>query len=62
MAEGIFMKSSKKYLIFNIFRCLILHLSLPGQFPNSEKMKTGFPTFHDIGLNLVTVLDQLRKR
>jgi len=43
-------------------RALFLHVALPGQQSGDEDLSSNytFPSMDDIGLNLVTVLDQLR--
>jgi len=41
-------------------RAVFLHLCVPGQEPGAEPLTKPFPTFDQMGLNLVTVLDTLR--
>ena len=41
-------------------RSLVLHVCLPGQDLEAEDMTGPFPSLADLGMNLVTVLDQLR--
>eukprot|EP00090_Calanus_glacialis_P035219 TRINITY_DN6016_c0_g1_i4.p1 TRINITY_DN6016_c0_g1~~TRINITY_DN6016_c0_g1_i4.p1 ORF type:complete len:319 (-),score=91.45 TRINITY_DN6016_c0_g1_i4:136-1092(-) len=41
-------------------RSLFLHVSICGQAPGAEAIKEDFPSMQEIGLNLVTILDQLR--
>ena len=46
----------------SISRSLFLHISLPGQLPAEDDLSSDFvfPDMQALGLNLVTVLDQLR--
>jgi len=43
-------------------RALFLHIAVPGQEPGAEDLPQGakFPTCQELGLNLVSVLDQMR--
>jgi len=41
-------------------RSLVVHVSLPGQEENAEDLSGDFPDLANLGMNLVTVLDQLR--
>ncbi|XP_023343988.1 uncharacterized protein ZK1073.1 [Eurytemora carolleeae] len=41
-------------------RCMFLHVSLFGQSPEAEELTVNFPSLQDIGMSLVTVLDELR--
>ena len=45
-----------------LFRCVFLHVALPGQQPGAEDFPADFvfPAMGQIGLNLVTVLDHFR--
>jgi len=43
-------------------RCLFLHLALPGQEIGSKDLEGSFPSMEQLGLGLVTILDQLRIR
>jgi len=43
-------------------RCLFLHLALPGQEVGSEDLGGVFPSIDQLGLGIVTILDQLRIR
>ena len=38
----------------------MLHVCLPGQDVEAEDLDSPFPSLADLGMNLVTVLDQLR--
>merc|ERR1711976_693110 len=41
-------------------RSLIVHICLPGHQDNAEDLTTVFPDMASLGMDLVTVLDQLR--
>jgi len=41
-------------------RAVFLHVALPGQEPEADDLTKPFPTMTQLGLGLVTVLDQLR--
>ena len=43
-----------------MFRSLIVHICLPGHQDDAEDLKTVFPDMASLGMDLVTVLDQLR--
>jgi len=43
-------------------RALFLHVAIPGQEPGADELPADFrfPTCHELGLNLVSILDQMR--
>ena len=43
-------------------RSVFLHVVIPGQEPGAKDLPKdfNFPTMHQIGIGLVTILDQLR--